>query len=101
MAQARRCSLCGVDWPPVPGYQNCPACEGNTDVVTNGSPLPYDEAKRRAAQCEFDRWLDAGKRTEFWEDDDERWGGRSPGRVLAMVEEIGALNQIPTLNEGS
>lgn len=98
----RRCDLCGIDWPCTsPDYLKCPACGEDTHQITgNCNPLDFQEARSMKRRYEFERFAQKGE-YERWAEDDERWGGRSPSQVLAMCDEIKALEQIPTLEERS
>lgn len=55
---SRRCSICSINWPPLPEYDTCPQCGEPTSPMRHAEPIPNDEAERLAAHAAFEEYLE-------------------------------------------
>lgn len=54
----RRCTICGIDWPMIDEYRQCPSCLEPTDKCSNITPISEAEAEMLKVQCEFERFYE-------------------------------------------
>lgn len=55
---ARRCQICGIDWPDLADYIDCPKCETMTRRFKDVRPLDIFEAMSLKKHVEFDAFYD-------------------------------------------
>jgi hypothetical protein len=70
MANARRCSTCGIDWPmePFKDYSECAQCGEATDGITNGDPMEPDSARVLRNHILFDLYYAERERKRLREE---------------------------------
>lgn len=56
---ARRCSRCGLLWPPDSLYATCPVCLETTSPFSNATAMPKDEAVKLSNEANFRRACEA------------------------------------------
>lgn len=82
---ARRCSICGTDWPLDDAYEMCPSpnCVGlKTDPVSNITPLPDAEALSMKNHFDFERFY-------------EKWDESQPASRLSTEGMKEYLPEVP------
>lgn len=59
---ARRCSICSINWPYDDAYKKCPKCGENTSPGSNLKPIKPKEAVSIANHARFEQFYE-----DVWE----------------------------------
>lgn len=88
---AKRCSRCGIDWPPGHKFAVCPVCEERTDGITGGSPLTLAEADRRVREIQFEKFYEQTWVAKRVGPDPEELGKAEAAEITRQLREIQEL----------
>lgn len=87
---ARRCSLCGLNWP-AKAQLHCPVCEGDLHYMSNETAMSAEESRRLRAYSEFQRWL-ADETPDQRRDRQERYAAQEARREAEFQKLVSQLD---------